>query len=55
MSMEKQTHKKPKQKILQIPVDVDEFELIKTLADANGRSVPKHIYIECISKIIRKN
>jgi|TARA_B110000444_G_C18828860_1_gene591951 hypothetical protein len=51
----KQTNKRPKQKILQIPINDDEFKLIKTLADANGRSVPKHIYIECISKIIKKN
>ena len=55
MSMEKEQTKKQKQKILQIPVNADEFAKIKTLADTNGRSVPKHIYIECISKMLRKN
>ena len=46
---------KKKQKILQIPITEEELKQIKVLADAQGRSVPKHIYMECIIKIIKKN
>ena len=41
-------------KVLQIPINHKDLEKIKKDAEKNGRTVPKHVFMECISKWITK-
>ena len=54
MQEQKEVRKQSKQKVLQIPISNEEFTKISKDAKRNGRTVPKQVYLECLSKWINK-
>ena len=41
-------------KVLQIPINLKDLDKIKKDAEKHGRTVPKHVFMECIAKWINR-